>query len=93
MNQKMVLKKLNIMVIVLVILGQMVAQKMRKDKNILINFKMHDINQRIGLISITAGSNGITLTQANIVLFAELYWNPSVLIQAQDRIHRIEQNG
>ena len=51
----------------------------------------NDSDYRIGLLSITAGSVGITLTEANYVVFCELYWTPSILKQAEDRIHRIGQ--
>ena len=52
-----------------------------------------DINYKVALLSINAASTGLTLTSANIVVFAELIWTPALMIQAEDRAHRIGQNS
>ena len=48
---------------------------------------------RIILLSITAASTGLTLTQSSTVIFAEMYWTPATLRQAEDRVHRIGQEN
>ena len=56
------------------------------------NFQQNE-NCKAAILSIIAASTGITLTSAHLVIFAELTWTPSIMIQAEDRAHRIGQKS
>ncbi|XP_004376354.1 SWI/SNF-related matrix-associated actin-dependent regulator of chromatin subfamily A-like protein 1 isoform X1 [Trichechus manatus latirostris] len=47
----------------------------------------------VAVLSVTAANMGLTFSSADLVVFAELFWNPGVLIQAEDRVHRIGQTN
>ena len=51
----------------------------------------HDPEVNVILCSVKAAGVGITLTVANHVFLADLWWSPAVDFQAIDRVHRLGQ--
>lgn len=63
--------------------------KFRND--IVVNFNKPSSNERVMLLSITAGGVGLNLVGANMLFILDPHWNPQIEQQAQDRIYRFGQ--
>ncbi|KAI8044471.1 transcription termination factor 2 [Drosophila gunungcola] len=66
-----------------------VPVKSRQD--IVNQFNDPNNQNRILLLSLTAGGVGLNLIGANHLLLLDLHWNPQLEAQAQDRIYRVGQ--
>lgn len=49
----------------------------------------NDARVRVAILSLQVAGVGLSFTSADVVIFAELSWVPAMLIQAEDRVHRI----
>jgi SWI/SNF-related matrix-associated actin-dependent regulator 1 of chromatin subfamily A len=58
-----------------------------------INAFQGDPSIRIALLGITAAGVAVTLTACSTIWFAEIFWTPAIMIQAEDRCHRIGQQA
>jgi len=56
-----------------------------------LNFMSEDESKKWLILSFGVGAEGLTLTKANVIVFGEIDWSPSTMVQAEDRIHRISQ--
>jgi len=59
-----------------------------KREDLIKNFMEND-ECLVAILSITACGVGLNLTAAGTVVFSELYWVPGVMLQAEDRCHRL----
>jgi len=64
-----------------------------EDRQASVDAFQNDDSKRLIVLTFGAGGVGITLTKAQDVAFLELAWRPADLSQAEDRIHRIGQEG
>lgn len=55
--------------------------------------ELQSCNDKVVILSLRACGTGVNLQQFNMVIFAELYWTPSELEQAEGRVHRIGQKN
>ena len=64
-----------------------------ESRSVLVEKFQTDPNCRVAILSLAAAATGLNFTAASFVVFAELFWTPAVMLQAEDRIHRIGQKA
>jgi SWI/SNF-related matrix-associated actin-dependent regulator of chromatin subfamily A3 len=62
----------------------------KQRKIVLETFCEHE-RPRVLLMTLGCGSEGLNLTVANHVIFADPWWNPMVEMQGEARVHRLKQ--
>lgn len=50
-----------------------------------------DQDCKAAVLSIMAANAGLNMAAASCVIFAEIMWNPGIMVQAENRVHRIGQ--
>jgi len=64
----------------------------QQDRQSLVDAFQNPDGPRLAILSIGACNSGLTLTACHYTIFAELTWTPSLLLQCEDRTHRIGQD-
>ena len=67
------------------------ATDILKRQGILDAFSLDDSSPRVMLLTTRTGGVGLNLSRANIVVFLDPDWSAQVMLQAEDRSHRMGQ--
>lgn len=69
------------------------GQHKQEERQQAVDAFQNDEETKVFIANIIAGGVGLNLTQASIVMFADMEWSPEIHSQAEDRAHRIGQTG
>lgn len=69
------------------------GQNSQSERQAAVDAFQNDPDTKVFVSNIKAGGVGLNLTEARIVMFADMEWSPEIHAQAEDRAHRIGQAG
>lgn len=64
----------------------------QSERHVRVSLFQNQPGVQVALLSMTVAGVGISLTAAHHVVFAEMNWSPGVIVQAEDRAHRLGQS-
>ncbi|MCD8534317.1 MAG: SNF2 family helicase [Verrucomicrobia bacterium] len=73
--------------------GYALLQGSTRQRQKVIDGFRHDDQKKVFLISLKAGGTGLNLTEADVVIHYDPWWNPAIEDQATSRAHRIGQRS